>query len=402
MPRPDVRIQMEVALDCRSLYWESSGISRMLRNMLVRLISMHPGWQFDLLFNRGEDWQRASQEQIFARPNVRFHCLPSPVPTFKFVLVPVWLQSHRTSVFVSPTSDLLPIRVCPTVLYVHDTIPEKSPELFPFRIRLFGALGLQRAATRAADQVVTVTETSQGEVAKAYGLSPAAIAVVPNPLDDIFRRMEPGETRDVVSSLVGTGTRYVLVINTELMGGFFIAAGKLLEATEPDVRIVLVGRPIYWEGYHQALSAHARSAFLLLGHVTDHELVCLYNQATCFVFPSLHEGFGYPPLEAMACGTPVISYSGSAMDEVLGQAAIMVDPKDPDALTSAMSRLLEDPEERKRLADAGLRHAERFRGDASARQLASVIERVWKRDRRRPEAFGEDADNQGGSSGRPP
>ncbi|HHK5705615.1 TPA: glycosyltransferase family 4 protein, partial [Serratia marcescens] len=113
-----------------------------------------------------------------------------------------------------------------------------------------------------------------------------------------------------------------------------------------------------------------------VGRVSDEELVDLYRNAFCFLFPSLYEGFGLPPLEAQACGCPVIASNATAMPEVLGESAILVDPLNDDALTEAMEKLVLDPKLRESLIAAGTENIERFSWLLSARQLSCVIDSV--------------------------
>uniref|UniRef100_UPI0025BAF438 glycosyltransferase family 4 protein n=1 Tax=Halovivax sp. TaxID=1935978 RepID=UPI0025BAF438 len=119
-----------------------------------------------------------------------------------------------------------------------------------------------------------------------------------------------------------------------------------------------------------------------LGYVPAEDLPALYRTATAFVYPSLYEGFGLPPLEAMACETPVVASEAASIPEVVGDAALLVDPRDADEIASALERVLTDAKLRDELIDAGRARARAFSWRTSARRLADVFEEVAAERRR--------------------
>src|SRR5205085_8452889 len=138
---------------------------------------------------------------------------------------------------------------------------------------------------------------------------------------------------------------------------------------------VLVGGTTAW--LKEDIFAAARASgyggeIVFTGYVPDDDLVALYNAADLFVSPSLFEGFGLPPLEAMACGTPVVTSNTTSLPEVVGDAALMVDPRDAEALAGAMSAVLGDDALRAQLSRRGLERAAAFAGGARARTLLDV------------------------------
>ena len=116
---------------------------------------------------------------------------------------------------------------------------------------------------------------------------------------------------------------------------------------------------------------------IFAGYVDEDELPAWYNAADLFVYPSLYEGFGLPPLEAMACGCPVITSNTSSLPEVVGDAGIMVDPHDVDALADAMERVLTDESLREDMRRRGLERAKRFSWQRSAREMWDIYEEVY-------------------------
>jgi len=229
----------------------------------------------------------------------------------------------------------------PTILTVHDLAVLRHPEVFPAWTRLYGRT-LLRPTIRAVDRVFAVSEFSKRETAELAGVDPDRIDVVPNALEPAFRPDGPAAEGE-----------YVLAVGT-LEPRKNLA--RVVEATRlAGVQLRLVGAP----GWGDAGVAGDHVTWL--GRIDDEELAAAYRGARVLVFPSLYEGFGIPVLEAMASGTPVVTSAGSAMAEVAGDAAVLVDPLDPTAI------------------EAGIGEADRRRGELVPRGLARAKDFTWER-----------------------
>jgi glycosyltransferase involved in cell wall biosynthesis len=204
----------------------------------------------------------------------------------------------------------------PTILTVHDLAVLRHPEVFPLWTRLYGRTAL-RPTIRAADRVIAVSEFSKREVVALAGVDPELVDVVPNALEPVFH--PDGDAAE---------GEYVLAVGT-LEPRKNLA--RVVEATaHAGVELRLVGAPGWGE------SGVAGKHVTWLGRIDDEELAAAYRGARSLVFPSLYEGFGIPALEAMACGTPVVTSAGSAMEEVVGEAAILVDPLDVASIAAGI------------------------------------------------------------------
>jgi glycosyltransferase involved in cell wall biosynthesis len=229
----------------------------------------------------------------------------------------------------------------PTIVTVHDLAVLRHPEVFPAWTRLYGRTAL-RPTLRAADRVFAVSEFSRRESIELAAVDPERIDVVPNALEPVFR--PEGDAAE--------GT-YALAVGT-LEPRKNLA--RVVEATaRAGVELRLVGAA----GWGDAGGAGRHVSWL--GRIGDEELAAAYRGARCLVFPSLYEGFGIPALEAMACGTPVVTSAGSAMAEVTGDAAVLVDPLDVASIV------------------AGIEVADRHRDELVPLGLARAAEFTWQR-----------------------
>jgi glycosyltransferase involved in cell wall biosynthesis len=235
----------------------------------------------------------------------------------------------------------------PTVVTVHDLAILRAPEAFPRWHRLYGKAGLDRVL-RAADTVVAVSEFTRSEVTALADVPAERIRVVPNGIDAVFTPDGPRADGD-----------YVLAVGT-------LEPRKNLRravdaAAEAGVELRVVGArgwgDVDVEGW--------------VGEIPDAELAALYRGARCVVYPSLYEGFGLPVLEAMACGSPVVTSSATAMEEVAGGAAVLVDPLDPSAIAAGIEEAIARRDE---LVPLGAARAREFPWS----RAADAVEALWR------------------------
>ncbi len=255
------------------------------------------------------------------------------------------------------------LRTLPMVVTVHDLGFRHFPDAHPFAQRLYLDWST-RFSTGAARRVIADSIATRRDLRRFYGVPEERIAVVYPGRDETFTRVDPAPVR----ARYQLPDEYVLHVGTlqprkNLM--------RLIEAA-PAGRRVLAGRP-GWLAQPILERARARGV-RLLEYVPDADLAGLYSGAAAFVFPSLYEGFGFPVLEAMACGTPVICASTSSLPEVAGEAAVLIDPLDTRALSEAIGRVLNDAALRAELTARGHQQVQRFSWRRTAREVLRVIE----------------------------
>lgn len=275
------------------------------------------------------------------------------------------------------TEHLLPRLVTPTVLTVHDLIFEHYPQHHTATNRLFLQVGMP-LFVRHASAVIAVSQATRQDLIRHYNTDPAKLHVVYEGIDPGFQPAPPDAIARVVAAY-SPDRPYLLMVGTlepRKNHATAMAALAQLRAAGFPHRLLVVGgqgwrfAPI--ASLVKTMGLEDRVTFT--GHVPDADLPPLYSSATCLLLPSLYEGFGFPILEAFACGAPVVCSNVSSLPEVAGDAALLVAPTDAEGLAAAIRRVLEEPGLATHLREAGLRRAAAFRWETCARQTLEIYQ----------------------------
>jgi glycosyltransferase involved in cell wall biosynthesis len=291
------------------------------------------------------------------------------------------LLRHPPDVLFVP-SHVLPL-VCPVpgVVTVHDLGYLAYPETH----RRFDRWYLDwttRRHTRVAAHLLVDSEATRHDLIRHYQADPGRITVVHPGLDPVFRPIENPDQRAEVRSRYGIRSDYIIHVST-LHPRKNIA--RLLDAFESihhspftihHSQLVLAGKPGWLSDDLITRATAMGDRVRLTGHVNQADLPALISGARALVMPSLYEGFGFPVLEAMACGTPVVASNVSSLPEVAGDAALFIDPHDTDALAKALARILTDEDLRAELRQRGLERARHFTWQRAAQQTLTILENV--------------------------
>jgi alpha-1,3-rhamnosyl/mannosyltransferase len=258
----------------------------------------------------------------------------------------------------------------PTVLTVYDLIPLLLPAQSTRRAALFFRAAL-RLALHTAGQIIVISDATRRDLLAHFDVSPERVTVIPLAADPAFAPPSEQAVAEV-RRRYALPERYVLYLGSDKphknLAGLTDAWARI--AKWPEV----AGASLVIAGAGEARAAERGSDARIrwLGPAPEADLPALYGGATFFVFPSLYEGFGLPVLEAMACGTPVVCSDGSSLPEVAGDAAVLVDARDPAALGEAIASLLNDAGRRDRLRERGLAQAARFNWESTARRTLEL------------------------------
>jgi glycosyltransferase involved in cell wall biosynthesis len=286
------------------------------------------------------------------------------------LVLPAEAARRRASLIFSP-ANLAPLLWPRNVLMLHDAAVLRESSTYS---RAYGAwhrrLGVHCA--RRALRVVTVSEFSRRELIELAGLDRDKLVVIRGGVDERFR---PTVDHERVARKLGLGGPYVLTVATD------DRRKNLAVLNQAAWRLRTLGVELVWAGDSRPYITHTRSieGVRALGYVEEEDLPGLYRGARAFVLPSTYEGLGLPCLEAMACGTPVVAADRAALPETCGNAALLVDPDDADAVAGAVVRAASDERLRVHLREAGLRRAAESTWERAAREadalLSSLVDR---------------------------
>ena len=372
---------MRIGIDLTSLTPEPTGVDTYIRNLVLHLSRLDRQHSYDLFVNREDrDLFGISFPDNFRV--VPASLRPRPVRLiFQQAVLP--LVTGRLDVLHSPSFVMPLIRGrARHLVTIHDTTFFSLPS---HHTRLRRSHAFRRAviaSIRRADRIGVLSTAVKRDVLELVPtLSPDRIDVIPPGIDESF---QPRQREDIAPVLkrLGIPNSYVLYVGTiqprKNLEGLVTSYRDLIRSRDRPEHLVLAGK-LGW--YYKTLlgeleAPELRGRVHLTGYVSDDDLPRLYAGAQLFVFPSWAEGFGFPPLEAMACGVPTIASDTPALAENLFGAAELVPADSPELLTEAMNRLLSDAELRDSRRTQGLARAASFRWEEAARRTIACYERL--------------------------
>jgi glycosyltransferase involved in cell wall biosynthesis len=295
--------------------------------------------------------------------------------------VPIELFLGALDLFHSPDFLLPPVLRARTVLTVHDLSFVRVPEYAHPAVHDYLVQSVPRSARRA-DLILAVSAATQRDVIELLGVPEERVQVIYEGVDDRFRPVEDEEVLAAVRRRYDLERPFILGLGTleprKNFSGLVEAFVRLRQCRHLEHELVIVGRRgwLYEPIFERVRALGAERQVRFLGFAADEDLPGIYTLASCLAYPSFYEGFGLPVLEAMACGTPVVTSRTSSLPEVAGSAAILVDPGDVDNLVDALDRVLFDDVLRAELRAAGQERAQRFTWERAAQELVATYRSV--------------------------
>lgn len=279
------------------------------------------------------------------------------------------------------TYTLPPFLRCRSVVTVHDISYALFPETFSLRDRWLLSVAVPLSMRRAT-RVITVSEAARRDILRRYRIAAEKVVAIPNGVGSHFRPVHDRGEQSRVRARYGIPERYILAVGNlqprKNLGRLIEAFAGLRRDGRIAHRLVLVGKSLWKEAeVFGAIRAHGlEDEVIATGYVADSDLPTIYSGADVFVYPSLYEGFGLPPVEAMACGAPVITSNTSALPEVVGDAAVTVSPTSTGEIAAALERVLGDERLRRDLRARGEERAATFTWRETARRTLRVYDEV--------------------------
>jgi glycosyltransferase involved in cell wall biosynthesis len=371
-----------IGIDYTPAYEQGGGIGRLVRD-LIHALAQHDHENAYRLFVAG--WQDPPPPlgDNFIWRGTRFrpkdlarlwHRLRLPVPIETFVGA---VDLYHATDFVLP-----PVRKhTKTIVTVHDLSFVRVPEAASPSLKAYLDRVVPDSIARA-DHVIADSEATKRDIISEYGTNPAKITVLLSGIDARFQPENDSDRLQAVRAKYGIGEKpYFFSIGTVQPRKNYsriIKALKCLRDDGYDVQLVIAGGRGWLEDemYQTIAQTGIANAVKLIGFADDDDINALYSGSVGVVFTSLYEGFGFPVLEGLACGVPVITSNVSSLPEVAGDVALMVDPHDVDAIGDAMRRLLVDDALRQNMVERGFVHIQKFTWERSAKQLLNIYRKV--------------------------
>jgi glycosyltransferase involved in cell wall biosynthesis len=369
---------LHIAIDAHSVGTGLAGNETYITNLIEALAALDTANRYTLYVTK-----RAALAHFTGRwPHVS---LRRTLPHTPFVRIPLTFpfELRRRPVdllhvqFTAP-----PFAPCPVVSTIHDLAFEHLPETFNRRSWMQMRLTVRRTA-RTAAHIITPSEFSRRDLIETYNVAPARVTVTLEAAAPHFRPAS-AEAVTAVKRRYGIGGDYVLAVGSiqprknlvRLVRAYSDLRRSRSQANLPQ--LVLVGKRawLYGETLRAVEQSGVATNVIFTGYVPERDLPALYTGALCFVYPSYFEGFGLPPLEAMSCGTPVIAGDRTSLPEVVGDAGMLVNPFDTDAIGAGLARLIDDEDLRATLRQRGLERAARFDWRDTARRTLQVYEQA--------------------------
>lgn len=291
------------------------------------------------------------------------------------------LQLSRLGVSVAHfTNSVAPLfSPCPTVITIHDMTLWLFPQ-YHYHLRLFSMRPFIPLAARRAAAIIAISRATKADIVRILRVPPEKVHVIYEAPAASFRPMDKERALNTVRRGWAVPERFALYVGTieprKNLVRLLQAFAQLWHGGVVTHKLVFVGERGWKEEpvFRAVESLGLRDAVLFLGYVPHEVLIALYNLAEALVFPSLYEGFGLPVVEAMACGTPVITSRSGALGEISGEAAEFVDPTSVESIAEALRCVLNDPVRQAELSQHGLAHSARFSWEATAEQTRAVYQ----------------------------
>jgi len=367
---------MRIAIDARKLH--DFGIGTYVRNLVQWLARLDHENDFVLLC-RPQDCEHIDQ----LGPNFTPFAIRSGNYSLgEQLAVPFALARAKADLFHAPHYVLPMLTPCRSIVTIHDCIHLMFPEYLPGRIAHVYARLAGWIATNRSARILTVSETSKRDILRLFSVEPSKVDVIYNAIDDSFNRTISEQQIQRVRERYQLHERFILYSGNvkphKNIERLIDAFHRLRQMGFNDIKLLITGSEVSRYAtlrravHHYHLHQHVR----FLGFLSSETLAVLYRSADAFAFPSLYEGFGLPPLEAMASGTPVLTSNVSSLPEIVQDAALLVDPYDPSDIAQGLRQLLSDDRLRSQLIANGRKRVTMFSWEASVKRVLATYYRV--------------------------
>lgn len=373
---------MKIGIDARCLCEEKySGISEYTHNLVKHLLKIDNQNQYFLFYNSA----KASFVPEFSHPNVTYKGFKYPNKIFNlairfFKVAALDKMLGGVDVFITPTFLFTNLsKDCKKLLIIHDLSFEIYPEFFTAKRRLWHTLIGPKKISRQADEIIAISDNTKNDIIKIYGVEEDKIKVLHNGINEMYFKEVSSAVKDKVQEKYNLPKEYIFYLGNleprKNIESLLLAFEKI---KNQNIQLVIAGSQAwkYNKIYKIWQKSPAKDRIKFLGYVDSDDKPALYSLAKLFVYPSIYEGFGLPPIESMACGTPVVSSFTSSLVESVGNAGLLIDPNNYNDLAKTIDKFLSDSILEQELIKRGLAHSRNFDWDKASREILNIIQEL--------------------------
>lgn len=368
---------MQIAIDAHQIGERRSGTETYLHNLVKHLALLDSnGDKYTIYLSSGQ-----GMDGLALNPSFEGRTAHSHIAAIRYaVFYP--LQTWRRSFDVFHSQFSVPPFLCSrSVLTIFDLAFERYPQFFNRKLLLQMKV-LMPWSCRRAHHIITISESSKRDIVDFYRVEPERVTVTYPGASDNYQPLDQGQAQARLRQAYGIESPFMLYVGNleprKNLSRLLEAFAQLKRKDRIAHKLVIVGQKAWlYDNIFETLRKHSlEQQVILTGYVPGADLPVLYNAASVMVYPSLFEGFGLPVIEAMACGTPVITSYGSSLEEIASGAAVLVDPYSILSIAAGIEKVANSTEMRRRLRQAGLARAACFSFRKMAEQTRSVYHRL--------------------------
>lgn len=374
---------LQIAFDGRVIKAGKSGVGVYAESLLNALASIDKKSVYRVLSHGVFKFRSKNFASVPTKVSIESHPFGDIWEQF---YLPVYLKGKKVDVFHSPTFHIPFVSGrYKKVVTIHDLVSFRTPQTQPRRFTLYSRFMI-RFAVGSADAIIVPSKTVKSELSGLLNVSPEILHVIPEAPRGMFRPVGKAE-RESVRRKYGLSDRFILTVGSieprKNIPSLIRAYSELRRRGSIRHKLVICGSKGWMNEHGRVMdligTLGAGDDVIFTGYVPDEDLPAVYTLADLFVYPSLYEGFGLPPLEAMACGCPVIASNCSAIPEIVKDAGLLVDPLDIDGISEAMQSVIEDEGLKCRLRAAGFARAREFSWERTAKETLKTYRAVVDR-----------------------
>jgi len=368
---------IKIGIDISVMAPPRTGIGNYTFNIVTNLLNFNKNGKnhfYYLLSSRNFESSFKEETEHYKFYKIRLPNLIRPILWYEFML-DFFIKKFNIDIFFSPNFFLPRNIKIPSMVTIHDLIPYINPEVHTFKTKLLFKLYFKNSL-RKAKHIITMSEATKKDLISIFNVNESKITVIyPGVNTKKFKKIENSKLLESIKEKYQLPDKYILYVGTleprKNLERLIKAFLYLKEKGIPH-KLILVGKKGWKIEKILTLIKHNKD-IKWLKYVPEEDLPCIYNLAEIFVYPSLYEGFGLPPLEAMACGVPTIVSNISSLPEVVGNAGILVNPYDIKDISKTILNLINNPTLIEELKLAGIERAKQFSWNKSAKKHFNIL-----------------------------